>query len=65
MRQPELYSAKQLRVWNVDTRLPSGESVPARPMGYNLHGFLWRWHLAWLVLTGQADALGWQDRKSK
>ena len=64
MRQPMLYSAKQLKNWNCSTQLPSGEWVPARPMGHNLRTIFWRWHVAWLVLTGQADAVGWQDRKT-
>lgn len=65
MRQPELYGAKTLKNWSCETQLSSGEWVPARPVGHNLRSFIWRWHLAWLVLTGQADVVGWRDRREK
>jgi hypothetical protein len=41
------------------TELPSGRWVPSRPLG-SRYG-LKRLHAAWLVFSGQADALVWME----
>lgn len=64
MRMPNIYRAKEIKNWDTDTELPSGEWVPARPHPYSDRTFMWRFHLAWLVFTGKCDALGWQDNKA-
>lgn len=59
MRIPDLYSVSDLRNHPVDTQLPSGDWVPARPMG--LHGLhlVWRLRFAWLVFVGRYDVVRW------
>lgn len=42
---------------NLTTVEVNGRWVPARPLGY--HSLRTRLTLAWLVFTGQADALTW------
>lgn len=46
-----------LRHGEVMARLPSGELVPARPIGF----WSWRYRLraAWLVWTGRGDVILW------
>ena len=62
MRQPELYNVDELTAMKVSTQLPSGQWVAARPYGTNIHTFLWRWSIAWLVFTGQCDAIAWKGQ---
>jgi hypothetical protein len=63
MRQPEIYNAATIKAWDTLCKDSSnGTWKPCRPMGSNLRTFMWRWHLAWLVLTGVCDALAWQDQ---
>ena len=40
---------------SIQCRLPNGQYVPARSLGSSFLGD--RWRAAWLVWTGQADAL--------
>lgn len=44
----------------VMTQLPDGRWVPARGIGYP--GLANRFRCAWLVLTGRADALIWEQQ---
>lgn len=59
IRQPEQYSAYEIKHWDVDREYKNGMFIPARPMGHNYHNFRYRWRLAWHVLIGKADALYW------
>ena len=59
MRQPEIYTTGEIKNWSVTTLNNDGHWIPARPEPSNRRTFIWRWHLAWLVLTGKCDALGW------
>jgi hypothetical protein len=60
MRQPDVYSASAIKNWGNDTKLSNGVWVPARPCGHNAFSFLWRFKLAWSVLTGRVDCLTWE-----
>jgi len=48
---------------SVSVGLPDGRWVPARPEGF----MSWqnRWRAAWLVFTGRADALLWDQQPVK
>ena len=63
IRQPELYSVDELIEMRVFTQLPSGQWVAARRIGSNMRTFQWRWNIAWLVLTGQCDAIAWKGQR--
>ena len=58
-RQPEKYTAYQIKRWDVDTEYKNGLWIPARPEGHNCWSWKHRWRLAWHVLIGKADALYW------
>ena len=63
MRQPDIMRADDLiganKGWP-QAGLPDGRYVAARPLPFFSIGR--RWRAAWLVLTGKADALVWQDQ---
>lgn len=40
--------------------LPDGRYVPARALGFQ--SWHMRWKAAWLVFTGRADALLWENQ---
>lgn len=61
MRQPIIYTAKELKNWDVDTQHPKLGWIPARPCGHSLFSILWRWQVAFLVLIGEYDAIDWQE----
>ena len=59
MRTPGIYSANELRTWDVQREGTNGLWTQARPEpepGFNL---LWRLEMAWKVFTGKYDALVW------
>jgi len=63
MKNPMLYSADQIKNWNVDKKCVDQEGneywIPARPEGmYSLKS---RFILAWKVFSGKCDALYWMD----
>lgn len=61
LRQPEIYTAQQIRKWDCNTEAyPGGPWVPARPMGHTLYSWVWRWVIALQVLFGIYDALTWE-----
>ena len=62
MRCPEIYMADDLRNRHLqaDVKLPDGRWVAARPLPFALIGK--RWHAAWLVLIGRADAVRWIEQ---
>ena len=63
-KKPMLYSADQIRAWDVDEQCRDTEGreywQPARPEGRS--SFIARFVLAWKVFTGECDALYWKDR---
>jgi len=62
MRQPEGYTAEEIKQWDVSSQSSSGKWEPSRPEPRNCaHSWHWRITQAWDVLTGKADALYWQD----
>ena len=63
-RQPEIYTAQTIKDWNAGADAGFGLYLPARPMGHNLYSILWRWRVAFGVLTGRYDALKWEDKDS-
>jgi hypothetical protein len=60
MKIPQVIHAESLvgQPWTA-TNIGGGWK-PARPLPY--HSIFARWKCAWLVLTGQADALVWRDQ---
>jgi len=62
MSYPNITTVAQvLRIASIcSVGLPDGRYVPARPMGFQ--SFNQRVRAAWLVFTGKADALIWEDQ---
>ena len=59
MRTPAVYSADQIKCWDVQSAGKNGLWTQARPMswlGINLRKII---TAAWMVFTGQADVLVW------
>jgi len=62
MRQPELYTAMQIKLWSVWQKSPNSPSIIARPLPwYGL--FYKRLKCTWGVFIGRYDALDWEDNK--
>jgi len=59
MKTPTIFSADQIKSWDVQSAGKNGLWTQARPMSYP--GFnLWkRLSAAWMVFTGKADVLIW------
>jgi hypothetical protein len=68
MRKPEIIDVYNLvanpHCVSTEWTLPSGRKWwgPARAYGWNQLRFFGRLKAAWLVFTGNADALVWPDR---
>jgi hypothetical protein len=60
-RQPNRYTAQQIKDWCTSEEAAPGIWQPARPYGHNMFPILHRWKLALDVLTGRADALYWNE----
>lgn len=60
-KTPNLYTLDQLMRRNISGALAeiNGKWVDARPIGY--WSFKYRCKCAWLVFTGQADAVTWPE----
>jgi len=58
---PSLYTAQQLQAWTNYYRTDEGGLFPARPLGWQGLRLRHRLKLAWLVFTGQCDALSWKE----
>lgn len=63
MTVPVVHTANQIRKWDCDVQTRDGQWIPARPLGHSMFGPLWRWKLAWRVLTGRYDALDWEEHR--
>ena len=59
---PQIYIADQLRKWDVDCQISPGMWVACRPMSPSFYGVADRLRLAWLVFTGECDALKWRGQ---
>ena len=67
MRSPDTYRAYEIKDWTVQERRirrATGHEYwqPARPDPYYRIGFFERVRTAWRVITGEFDALDWNDR---
>jgi hypothetical protein len=62
MRYPNICHAEHLIAHGKEdmSRLPNGRWVAARALGFA--SWRHRWHAAWLVFTGRADALVWEGQ---
>lgn len=59
-RYPNIYSVEGLLKACEGVAAQYGDEwMPARPLGYP--SLLQRFHAAWLVFTGKADAVTWGD----
>ena len=58
MKHPKLYTSNDIKHWDTEKELDTGQWVPTRP--YHLNpGLSERLRLAWGVFTGKYDALLW------
>jgi len=55
------FTANEMKNWDTSTPDKMGRYVPARPLNYQLDGFVNRLKLAWKVFTGKCDVLDWQE----
>jgi len=68
MRQPDIWDVNTICLFagsnrkKITTTLGTELWVPSRPEPHNAFSPLWRFKLAWLVLTGKADCLTWEAR---
>lgn len=60
-RTPMFYTATQLCTWAIRTRRGDGVLVPCRPEGFWGLCLRWRLRAAWLVFTGRADVVQWEE----
>lgn len=59
MRTPVVYSADQIKCWDVQKQGNNGLSTQARPLSWSGLNLLKRITAAWMVFTGKADVLVW------
>lgn len=65
MQQPNAMHANTMRNYSVSVKIKNGKWVPCRPDAtprVSRFGFVHRVKLAFLVFTGKADALFWEDQ---
>lgn len=65
MRQPQVFSAKELKEWVGDEQPWPGVWRPARPMPFQVPWWsppflITRIKIAWKVLIGRYDAVNWE-----
>lgn len=63
MRTPVVYSADQIKSWNVQRCVSNGLWTQARPESFSGLNLIKRFTAAWMVFTGQADVLTWLGDK--
>ena len=59
MRTPVIYSADQIKSWNVQKQGKNGLWTQARPLSWPGLNLWRRIAAAWIVFTGRADVLVW------
>lgn len=60
MKYPNIVTVKSVLDCSSWKKIGNGRWALARPLGYP--SFLSRLHAAWLVFTGKADALKWEEQ---
>jgi len=61
VRTPRVFSADQMKSWDAQTEFRAGAWTQARPMSRPGINLLQRISTAWMVFTGAADVLIWQE----
>lgn len=59
MRTPNVYSADEIKNWEVQSAGKNGLWTQARPMSWPGINLQKRLSAAWMVFTGKADVLVW------
>lgn len=59
MRTPFIFSADDIKTWNVQTQGCNGLWTQARPVSHTGMNIRRRCFAAWMVFTGRADVLIW------
>ena len=59
MRTPMIFSADQIKSWDVQTEAKNGLWTQGRPMAKSGMNIYRRISAAWMVFTGKADVLIW------
>ena len=60
-----LYTANEIKNWDVSTPNQKDEWVPMRPDYVGWNGFFARLKQGWKVFTGKYDAVNWQQETYK
>ena len=61
MRNPDIYSAREIKNWEVSTSTKTGNYIPARPEPFYGIRLFHNIKIAWYVLIGKYDALNWEE----
>lgn len=61
MRTPIVFSADQIKAWDVQAKGKNGLWTQARPGQWSRLDLKHRLFAAWMVFTGRADVLVWMD----
>ena len=59
MKTPIIFSADQIKSWDVQSAGKNGLWTQARPVSYPCFNLWKRLSAAWMVFTGKADVLIW------
>lgn len=62
MRTPFVFSADQIKAWDVQSSGKNGLWTQARPESLDGLNLFRRISVAWMVFTGKADALVWIEQ---
>jgi hypothetical protein len=63
MRNPNLYTVRQIKKWDIDRNTETGSYIPARVLPYFGFRLFRNIKLAFYVFIGRYDALDWEDNK--
>lgn len=61
MRTPIVFSADEIKTWDVQTKGKNGLWTQARPESWTGLNLKRRLSAAWMVFTGKADVLVWME----
>lgn len=66
MRNPDIYTATQIKNWNVAGETELGLWIPCRPLpSYRFFRFFHNLKICWYVFIGKYDVLSWGNNKKE
>jgi hypothetical protein len=63
MRNPEIYTTKELQNWSFTEQSKSGNYILSRPLPFYGIRLFHNLKIAWKVFIGRYDALDWKEDK--